>query len=120
MLNYMDWTKVVTDPLGIAAFALALVFGITGFSQKRRRGSRWTVPVAYALAVVCVVGGFLLAYQRGTTTAKSGPPNPSTPAPSMRIDKIEQKADGGAAVAGVQGDVTVNKPASQKDSKTQH
>jgi hypothetical protein len=38
----------------------------------------------------------------------------------MRIDKIEQKADGGAAVAGVQGDVTVNKPASQKDSKTQH
>jgi hypothetical protein len=35
----------------------------------------------------------------------------------MRIGKIEQQAPGGAAVVGVQGNVTVNAPAAQNDAK---
>jgi hypothetical protein len=118
----MDWTKVITDPLGVTGFALALVFGVAGriLARKRRKSDQWIVPAAYLLAVVCVGGGFFLAYKRGSVTTESRPPAVSVPAPSMRIDKIEQKADNGAAVAGVQGDVTVNKPTGQKESKPQH
>ena len=57
----IDWTKVVTEPLGLAAFAIALIFA------SRRRGAhtpRWWPPTAIGLAIVCVVGGLLLFYAR--------------------------------------------------------
>lgn len=57
----MDWTKVVTEPLGLAAFAVALIFA------SRRRGAttpRWWPPTAIGLALVCVIGGLLLFYAR--------------------------------------------------------
>ena len=60
-LMEIDWTKVVTEPLGLAAFAIALIFA------SRRRGAhtpRWWPPTAIGLAVVCVVGGLLLFYAR--------------------------------------------------------
>jgi hypothetical protein len=58
----MAWMKVITDPLGIAGFALALVFSLIG--RNHGKNSQWIAPAAYALAAVCVLGGFALAYQR--------------------------------------------------------
>lgn len=118
----MDWTKVVTDPLGLAGFALALVFGVLSpiLARKGGRDSRWFVPAAYALAAVCVLGGLALAYQRASSAAATKSQIPAPAAPSMQIGKIEQKAGGGTAVAGVQGTVTVNAPAPQKEPKPKH
>jgi len=110
----MNWTKVITDPLGFAGFVLALVSAVVGkVIQKRTKSYRWIVPVFYALAAVCVVGGLALAYRHESIPA-------SAKTQAMHIGQIEQKADNGVAVAGVQGDVTVNKPAGQKAPKPQH
>lgn len=111
----MNWTKVITDPLGFAGFALALVFAVVGkvMAQKRTKSNRWIVPAFYALAAVCVVGGLTLAYRHELIGAPAK-------TQAMHIGKIEQKSDNGVAVAGVQGDVTVNKPATQKAPKPQH
>src|ERR1017187_4967591 len=117
----MDWMKVIKDPLGIAGFALALVFGVVSrvMVQKRRKNTQWIVLLAYALAAACVVGGLALAYHRQSMTRSVKPGPTNSPAlsqtkgsapPSRRIDKIDQKVGSGAAVAGVQGDVTVNAP----------
>lgn len=64
----MDWTKVVTDPLGLAGFALFLVFSFAAY-HTRGRERRALVRIFVGLAVFCIVGGFALAYQhqRGLT-----------------------------------------------------
>ena len=122
---------MVTDPLGLAGFALALVFGAasTVIAQKHRRGTRWIVPAGFALAAVCVLGGLFIAYQRVSTvkneqnktlesTTAPTPPNiPTAPTSTQQIDKVEQNVGTGTAVSGVQGNVTINGPASQKESK---
>jgi hypothetical protein len=92
----MSWTKVVTDPLGIAGFALALVFAVVSrlVRQKSKKHLQWILPVAYTLAAAWIAGGFFLAYQHVSVVSAT---------PTMRIDKIDQRADNGAAVAGVQG-----------------
>ena len=59
----MDFTKVITHPLGLTGFALALVFGVAGiFAHSRRaKAPKWLPGVAVTLAAVCLVGGLLLA-----------------------------------------------------------
>jgi hypothetical protein len=112
----MDWTKVITDPLGFTGFALALVFGVLGYSTRgRRKNERWKSLVAFALAAFCILGGLVLAYRRTAVPVPSPPaaqaaPAQTAPAPSMRVGPIQQKADN--AVAGVQGNVTVNSDSS--------
>ena len=123
----MDWTKVVTDPLGIAGFAIALVFGAVSrvLAKKNGRSAAWLVPGAYALALICVLGGIVLAYQRQKSVDAAQyhpfqPPTSNATAPSMRIGTIGQKVENGSAVAGVQGSVIVNAPAKKEDPATFH
>lgn len=108
---------MVAEPLGIAGFALALVFVVAGrvAVQKRRADTQWIVPTAYVLAAVCVLGGFSLAYRRADLALPAGQPAAAA-APSIHIDKIDQTVTSGAAVAGVQGDVTVNAARPQEES----
>ncbi len=56
----MDWTKVVTEPAGLAGFALSLMFGVL---SARRGMPRWWPAAAAALAAASVVGGLFLAYK---------------------------------------------------------
>jgi hypothetical protein len=119
----MQWEKVITDPLGIAGFALSLVFALTTrvISQKRKAQTRWLAPAAYTLAAICIVGGFSLAWHRESIAVPPPAPTPAAlapPPPAIHIDKIDQKVENGAAVAGVQGDVTVN--TTQKKPKARH
>lgn len=121
----MDWTKVITDPLGLAGFALALVFGFVA----RTRKPAWVMPVSIILAAVCIFGSLFLAYERVSSEKKEAgkklepvaePPNsrdPPAAANSMKIDKIEQHVERGSAVSGLQGNVTINVPAPQNESK---
>lgn len=91
------WIDVVTDPLGLAGFALFLVFVLLSARADR------TLRLVFAgLAVVAVAGGLALAFQR------QGP----TPAPAAGGDaprSIEQTTQGAGspAVAGTKGDVNI-------------
>lgn len=50
----MDWTKVVMDPLGLAAFTLAVVFGVVAVKGSASTGMKY---IAIGLAAIAVVGG---------------------------------------------------------------
>ena len=52
-MNMAPWTKVVTNPLGLAGFALFLVFGYLA-KIKRNDERRWLSPVAFAIAAVAL------------------------------------------------------------------
>jgi hypothetical protein len=110
----IPWEKVVTDPLGLTAYALSLVFGIVSFEARRRKLKyQWVVPAGFAMAAVCVLGGLSLAYLREAgANLKANAPNPS-----LHIDKLEQKVGNGNAVAGVQGDVKITPPSASDDPK---
>jgi len=98
MDDMQAWTKVVTDPLGLAGFALFLVFGIiarVGFSKKQR----WLAVSAFAMAFVALVGGLALSWVKTAST----PVTPSSATTSTQTTHGAQSP----AVQGVQGDVTI-------------
>jgi hypothetical protein len=113
----MDWTKVVTDPLGLAGFALAMVGLVSKLAAQKRR-ERWIVPAFYTMALICVVGGLVLAYHRESNiTASLKHPVTTPPITSIQTGNIEQTVGNGAAVAGIHGNVTVNPPVAGKESE---
>jgi len=111
-----DWIKVVTDPMGLAGFALFLVFT---FLARKGKKPAWMSAWAYAMACTALVGGLVLGYFR--VRENSSPHLPaaaSQPAPApapattnqQAIGEINQQSTGNGAVnaAGVQGPMTVN------------
>ena len=93
--------KAVTHPLGLAAFALFLVFTFLGRTRQFKRPT-WLSPVAFVMAAAALVGGLILAYRAKTSNDQH--------APSQTISAIHQSAVGSANsnVAGVVGgDVSV-------------
>lgn len=107
-----EWSRVVTSPLGIAGFALFLVFGYLA-KRKRLDERRWITPIAMLLAVAALAGGFVLAYVQTPNPTLTSPRNSSLPvtAPSnSQLNKQVQQTSTGQGspnVQGVQGDVTV-------------
>lgn len=106
-----DWTKVVTEPLGLGGFALFLVFGVLA-RAKRADERRWLAPMAMGMAVLALAGGLILAMLKTTgESARRANPAPSAqaPAPAQVNQQVEQKTTGAGspAVQGVQGDVTI-------------
>jgi hypothetical protein len=105
-----DWTKVVTEPLGLAGFALFLVFGVLA-RVKKQDERRWLGPLASGMAVLALLGGLMLAYVKAS---QSPSPNVTTapvakvPAP-VQTNQVEQTTTGkgSPAVQGVQGDVNI-------------
>lgn len=101
-----DWTKVVTQPLGLAGFALFLVFGYLA-RAKRNDERRWLSPVAVAVAAVALAGGLILAYVQAPRPA--APAAQTTKTPAQQTNQVQQSTSGAGspAVQGVQGDVTI-------------
>lgn len=58
-----DWTKVVTEPLGLAGFALFLVFGLLS-RLKGKDERRWLPLFSGVLAFVALLGGLGIAFFR--------------------------------------------------------
>jgi hypothetical protein len=113
----IPWEKVLTDPLGLAGFALFLIFGaVTVVIKQRKPTNRWVVSAGVALAALSVLGGLTLAFLRKPLMPVT-PPNPTAPTNSMQVDKVEQKVGSGNAVAGVQGNVTVTAPSAPTSPK---
>lgn len=96
----MDFVKIIAQPLGLAGFALALVFGISGiFAKKQRARPNWLPAVAVTLAAVCLIGGMFLSY----SSLKPQPP-PIRPVPPQQVSEgntATTLGDCGPALAGV-------------------
>jgi hypothetical protein len=106
-----DWTKVVTEPLGLAGFALFLVFGVLA-RVKRDDERKWLGPLAMAMAVLALTGGLTLAYlKRPPQTAPQVTTAPAAlTTPKTQTNQVEQTSTGAGSpnVQGVQGDVTIS------------
>jgi hypothetical protein len=105
-----DWAKVLTEPLGLAGFALFLVFGALS-RIKRDKERKWLGPLAMGMAVLALTGGLTLAYlKRPPQTAPSTAPAPAVqPTAKTQTNMVEQTSTGAGSpnVQGVQGDVTI-------------
>lgn len=106
-----DWTKVVTDPLGLGGFALFLFFAYIGHRRKSGQQDSWTGLASYSLAVIALLGGLILAYQK-----EKRKPDGAGNVQNMKIGNVDQQSQGGSNVTGVQGDVSVGGD-SAKNSK---
>lgn len=90
------WINAVTNPLGLAGFALFLVFTFLG---RRKKKPEWIPIAAYGMAVIALVGGVFIAYRQESRA----------PPANQQIGNIQQTSTGTSAnVAGVQGPVTVS------------
>jgi hypothetical protein len=110
--------KILTDPLGLAGYALFLIFGaITLVLKKRLKKHYWLIPTGAVLGALCIIAGLSLAFFRGSRL----PPPPVAPVQSMHLDSVEQTVTDGSAVTGVQGSVTIDEKstASQKAKQKQ-
>lgn len=89
------WIDVVTDPLGLAGFALFLVFLVLSM-----RGDKVLRLVFATLAMASVVGGLALTFLRQEPAPAAGGEAPKS---------MEQTTHGAGspAVAGTKGDVSI-------------
>jgi hypothetical protein len=94
--------KIVTHPLGLAGYALALVFGLIGTLGPSNDIS-WLVPAAIALATVCIIGGLVLANGQVSKVRKSSPPVASTTGVTQHT-----QGDQSPAISGTSGDVSLS------------
>lgn len=105
-----DWTKVVTDPLGLVGFTLFLLFGALA-RFKRNAERSWIVPLCLGAAVLTLAGGLTLAFFKEARPAAKSLAVPSLPpvSPQQVNQQVEQKTTGAGspAVQGVQGNVTI-------------
>jgi hypothetical protein len=119
-----EWTKVMTHPFGLAAFALFLVFLLVSRTTKATH-KPWLNRMFVLMAFIALLGGIGLAYQRTSTPAlpsgeiaqpsqsptSQGPtdPRPASEARQNLPPSIQQSTRGpnSPAIADVKGDVTI-------------
>lgn len=105
------WAKVVTQPLGLAGFALFVVFSVVA-QKSRTTKAGWMTTGAFLMACIALVGGLLLAY---LTAQNKNPPVDN----QQQFGKVQLKSSGNGAVnaAGVQGgSIMTNNGATGQDS----
>jgi hypothetical protein len=104
------WAKVVTDPFGLAGFALFLVFGFLA-KVKKKDERRWLSPLAVALAAVALTGSLVIAYCRVKASERiTSSVQATKPAVQQQTNQQIQQTSSGAGspnVQGVQGSVSI-------------
>jgi hypothetical protein len=103
-----SWTKVVTEPLGLAGFALFLMFVYLGKVIKDEK-RRWLSPVAFACAAVTLIAGFSLAYlqlRKQVVPQFTTRPVVTAAQPTPAAQQ-SSSGPGSPNVQGVDGDVTI-------------
>ncbi len=119
-----EWAKVVTHPLGLAGFALFLVFAYLA-RAKRSDERRWISPIAVAAAVVALVAGLTLSYIQALHRQLTPPPAVQAGKPPVsgqqQTNQVQQTTTGpgSPAVQGVQGNVTITVDQSTGKTKTE-
>jgi prepilin signal peptidase PulO-like enzyme (type II secretory pathway) len=103
MDNIDAWTQVITNPLGLAGFALFLVFSLLAkFGLKNKPG--WMVVVAFMMALIALVGGLALAWKQHSAV------DVNTESISKQTTHSKQITHGAKspAIQNVEGDVIIN------------
>jgi len=103
-----QWTNVVTNPLGLAGFALFLVFLLL---KRRIHGRPWLSRIFVALAALALVGGLWLSYAKGRNSTPPTVQTTQMPAPVQgQANQTQQISTGPGSpnVQGTQGDVSIN------------
>jgi hypothetical protein len=117
-----EWAKVVVNPLGLAGFALFLIFLSLLRMTRKRAGQRWLVTVFIVSALVCLFGGLGLSYKEISRSSNASEQK-SRPEPQLRQDtkQVQQNTTGAGspAVQGVQGDVNLTIDQSSGKSQPQ-
>jgi hypothetical protein len=116
-----EWTKVVTQPLGLVGFALSLVFTYLG-KIKIGDERRWLAPAAFASAAVVLVGGLAIAYIQVPKTTTPSPITTSQPAIRRQDNQQVQQTTSGPGspvIQGVQGNVTITEDLGSGTNKVQ-
>ncbi|SRR6266404_4526750 len=98
--------KLVTHPLGLAGYALALVFGLVGKFGPSDRWP-WLFPAAIALAAVSIVGGLLLAKVQMQAQAAKGRGKQAAAGGPASVTQ-STSGDQSPAISGTTGNVSVN------------
>lgn len=116
-----EWTKVVTQPLGLAGFVLFLVFGLFA-KLKRGDERRWLFPVIIVMAGIALLGGLSLSYfqvQRANAAVMAAPaPAPAPLKQSNEVVRQTSTGEGSPNVQGVQGAVTITVDQSSDHMRT--
>lgn len=101
-----EWAKVVTQPLGFAAFALFLIFSVlVGLTRRRNRP---VLLVVFVLAAVASLGGGLWLASVRVSKSATNSDHPSTQEQSSADVHQRTTGAGSPAVQGVQGNVSVS------------
>jgi hypothetical protein len=102
-----EWTKVVSNPLGLAGFALFLVFAYLA-KVKSADERRWLSPAAVLVALAALLGGLLIAYAQIPKPALPAQTNGASPSQQMprRVEQIST-GEGSPNIQGVQGNITL-------------
>lgn len=107
-----EWTKIVTNPLGLAGFALFVVLLLVR-SKVTRTDKSLFGRALIVMAIIALVGGIGLAYlQRSTPAAK-----PQLQEPSPNVIHQSTKGSRSPAVANVDGDVTITESSKTETNK---
>ncbi len=104
-----EWAKVTTEPLGLAGFALFLIFVYVG-KVNRRDKRKWPSVVAFSCAVATLVGGIVLGYlQINRPVLPPDSMNKRDGSVTQQTNQVEQSSSGNGSpnVQGVHGDVTI-------------
>jgi hypothetical protein len=102
-----EWLKVVTDPLGLAGFALFILFGYAA-KVKRSDERRWLSPLAAFAGIAALIGGLAIGYVRVPKAAVPSAQTGIVPA-QQQTNRVQQTSSGAGSpnVQGVQGNVTI-------------
>jgi hypothetical protein len=117
----IEWTKVLTHPLGLTGYVLFLLFGF--LSRVKRKGERrWILPITLAAAGVALLGGIGLAYWEVTHQERAAVgPSANTAVPEQQPKTENQTStsgDNSPIVQGVQGgSVSINYSGAQTEQK---
>lgn len=108
-----EWVKVVVQPLGLAGFALFLVFGLIA-RAKRNDQRKWLSTAAVSMAFVALVGGMTLAFVRERGQAAAAAAAAAKPA-APQVQSIQTNGNASPVFVGT-GPVTFT--ASQNSTAT--
>jgi len=105
-----QWTKVVTEPLGLVGFALFLVFGLLA-KVKQSKERRWLSPLAAFMAVTALIAGLGLGYLRvekqGSAAVASQQGRQTAAQPQLTNVDQHTEGAGSPAVQDVVGNVDI-------------
>jgi hypothetical protein len=102
-----DWSSVITHPLGLAAYALASVFGLLAAFGPTDKYP-WLLPVAVTMACVTLVGGLALAFKGAYTQSTIEPSPAPKSAPSAKRKATPKPAPAAGITQHTKGDQSPN------------